>query len=173
MYVWLSSQIGTSAANIITSLAFFIIIISAIAAIILLLRRSNTRGFSINRKKHLPRLTLCDTISIDRTRRLILVRCDNREHLLLIGGLTDVVVESNIINTSIIQKRKTQQILTTTEANQNLNISEKKPSFISEKEHTQDSLSARFMKKQVEDSAITAEIEGRQEPSLFIPLPKK
>ncbi|ETS11184.1 flagellar biosynthetic protein FliO [Bartonella henselae] len=173
MYVWLSSQIGTSAANIITSLVFFTITITAIAAIILFLRRLNTRRFSINRKKHLSRLTLCDTIAVDRTRRLILVRCDDREHLLLIGGLTDVVIESNIINTSIIQKRKIQQALTTTETNQSFNITEKKPFSVSEKEHIQDALSTHFMKQQVEDSAITAEIEGRQEPSLFVPAPPK
>ncbi|WP_019221713.1 flagellar biosynthetic protein FliO [Bartonella senegalensis] len=173
MYVWLSSQIGTSAANIITSLVFFIITIAAIAAIILFLRRLNTKGFGLNRKKHPSRLTLCDTIAIDRTRRLILIRCDNREHLLLIGGLTDIVVESHIINTPIMQKKKIQQTLTTTESNPNPHIIEKGSFSVSEKEHTQDEVSAHLMNQYVEDSAISAEIEGRQEPSLFIPVPKK
>ncbi|ETS13148.1 flagellar biosynthetic protein FliO [Bartonella quintana] len=172
MYVWLSSKIGTSAANITTSFVFFIITIVAIAAIILFLRRLNTRTFSINKKKLPSRLTLCDKIAIDRTRRLILIRCDDREHLLLIGGLTDVVVESNII-TPITEKRKTQQTLTTTETNRSPHLTEKTPFCVSERKHTQESTPVCFMNQQVEDSAITAEIEGRHEPSLFIPVPKK
>ncbi|OPB35565.1 flagellar biosynthetic protein FliO [Bartonella taylorii] len=171
MYIWLSNQIGTSAANITTSVVFFIITITALATIILFVRRLNTGRFSINKKKHLSRLTLCDTLSIDRARRLILVRCDDKEHLLLIGGLTDVVVESNITTTSMIQKKETQPTLTTTEINPDL--TEKISFSRNERKHTQNTSPSSFMKQNVEDSAITAEIEGRQEPSLFIPAAKK
>jgi hypothetical protein len=38
-----------------------------------------------------------DYASVDGRRRLILVRRDNVEHLVMIGGPTDVVVESNIV----------------------------------------------------------------------------
>jgi flagellar protein FliO/FliZ len=44
-----------------------------------------------------PRLAVIDYASVDARRRLILVRRDNVEHLLMIGGPTDVVVESNIV----------------------------------------------------------------------------
>jgi hypothetical protein len=46
-----------------------------------------------------PRLALIDTASVDGSRRLVLVRRDNVEHLLLIGGPTDIVVEPNIDHT--------------------------------------------------------------------------
>ena len=44
-----------------------------------------------------PRLAVIDYASVDGRRRLILVRRDNVEHLLMIGGPTDVVVEPNIV----------------------------------------------------------------------------
>ncbi|VEJ45457.1 flagellar biosynthetic protein FliO [Bartonella vinsonii] len=172
MYVWLSNQIGASAANITVSFIFFIITITAIAAILLFLCRLKRKKFRFHKKKHLSRLTLCETIALDRTRRLVLVRCDDKEHLLLIGGLTDVVVESNITSTPIIQKRETQPTLTPTEANPKLSLTEKRSSS-GKREHTKDKTSTPFINQNVEDSAITAEIEGRQEPSLFIPTQKK
>jgi flagellar protein FliO/FliZ len=43
-----------------------------------------------------PRLAVIDAASVDGRRRLVLVRRDNVEHLLLIGGPTDIVVEPNI-----------------------------------------------------------------------------
>jgi flagellar protein FliO/FliZ len=44
-----------------------------------------------------PRLAVLEYASIDARRRLILVRRDNVEHLVMIGGPTDVVVEGNIV----------------------------------------------------------------------------
>src|SRR5579862_6050356 len=44
-----------------------------------------------------PRLAVIDYASVDGRRRLVLVRRDNVEHLLMIGGPSDVVVEPNIV----------------------------------------------------------------------------
>src|SRR3569833_2218283 len=44
-----------------------------------------------------PRLAVIDAASVDGRRRLVLIRRDNIEHLLMIGGPSDVVVESNIV----------------------------------------------------------------------------
>ena len=44
-----------------------------------------------------PRLAVIDQATIDGRRRLVLIRRDNVEHLLIIGGPTDVVVEQNIV----------------------------------------------------------------------------
>jgi flagellar protein FliO/FliZ len=44
-----------------------------------------------------PRLGIVDIYDLDRQRQLILLRRDNVEHLLLIGGLNDVVIETNIV----------------------------------------------------------------------------
>ncbi|MET3559893.1 hypothetical protein ABID39_000577 [Bartonella japonica] len=172
MYIWLSNLLGTSASHITISFAFFIIIIVAVATVILFSRRFNTENSRNNIKKHPSRLTLCETIAIDRTRRLILVRCDDKEHLLLIGGLTDVVVESNVINARVTQQH-TQPVLTTTETNLNLNLTGKRSFSVNGRENTQRRTSTPFIKQKVEDSITSAEIEGRQEPFLFIPAFKK
>jgi len=44
-----------------------------------------------------PRLAVIEYATVDPRRRLLLVRRDNVEHLVMIGGPTDVVVESNIV----------------------------------------------------------------------------
>jgi|SRR5215471_8145561 len=44
-----------------------------------------------------PRLALIEVAGIDARRSLVLIRRDNVEHLLMIGGPTDVVVEPNIL----------------------------------------------------------------------------
>ena len=44
-----------------------------------------------------PRLGIVDVYDLDRQRQLILLRRDNVEHLLLIGGPNDLVVETNIV----------------------------------------------------------------------------
>src|SRR5579864_1390978 len=43
-----------------------------------------------------PRLAVIDTTQVDVRRRLVLIKRDNVEHLLMIGGPTDIVVEANI-----------------------------------------------------------------------------
>ncbi len=54
-----------------------------------------------------PRLAVIDYASVDSRRRLILVRRDNIEHLVLIGGPTDVVVEANIVRAASAAARET------------------------------------------------------------------
>jgi flagellar protein FliO/FliZ len=56
--------------------------------------RASNSGSGRNR---VPRLAVLDQAIVDARRRLVLIRRDNVEHLILIGGPTDVVVEENII----------------------------------------------------------------------------
>ncbi len=44
-----------------------------------------------------PRLAVIEAGAVDGRRRLVLIRRDNVEHLLMIGGPTDIVVEQNIV----------------------------------------------------------------------------
>src|SRR5436305_3424186 len=53
-------------------------------------------GANANRGR-MPRLAVIDAAAVDGRRRLVLVRRDNIEHLLMIGGPTDIVVEQNIV----------------------------------------------------------------------------
>src|SRR6476619_3766211 len=61
------------------------------------------RRFATNRRRanpgrgRMPRLAVIDAAAVDGRRRLVLVRRDNVEHLLMIGGPTDIVVEPNIV----------------------------------------------------------------------------
>src|SRR5580693_1008541 len=50
-----------------------------------------------NGRARLPRLGVVDAFDLDRQRQLVIIRRDNVEHLLMIGGPTDVVIESAII----------------------------------------------------------------------------
>ncbi|HTO34427.1 MAG TPA: histidine kinase [Pararhizobium sp.] len=51
-------------------------------------------------KNRQPRLAVLDAAAIDTRRRLVLVRRDDVEHLIMIGGPTDVVIESRIATPS-------------------------------------------------------------------------
>src|SRR5262245_19999483 len=51
-----------------------------------------------------PRLAVIDQATVDGRRRLVLIRRDNVEHLLIIGGPTDVVVEQNILRAAAVQR---------------------------------------------------------------------
>ena len=55
-----------------------------------------------------PRLGLVDAFSLDGQRQLVLVRRDNVEHLVMIGGPNDVLVESQI-NRALTQARDNNQ----------------------------------------------------------------
>ncbi|WP_244593477.1 flagellar biosynthetic protein FliO, partial [Methylopila sp. Yamaguchi] len=54
-------------------------------------------GMSASGRSRQPRLGVLDVLAIDGRRRLVIVRRDNVEHLVLIGGPNDVVVESGIL----------------------------------------------------------------------------
>src|SRR5882757_7421426 len=55
-----------------------------------------------------PRLGLVDAFSLDGQRQLVLVRRDNVEHLVMIGGPNDVLVESQI-NRAVTPARENAQ----------------------------------------------------------------
>jgi len=83
------------------AVTFIFAFVAMLALIIVgawLVRRfaSNRLGTNTNRSR-MPRLAVIDAAAVDGRRRLVLVRRDNIEHLLMIGGPTDIVVESNIV----------------------------------------------------------------------------
>lgn len=58
--------------------------------------RLRMRGQAGGRQRQ-PRLGIVDTYDLDRQRQLVLIRRDNVEHLIMLGGASDVVVETNIL----------------------------------------------------------------------------
>jgi flagellar protein FliO/FliZ len=76
----------------------FVAVLALIGVAAWLVRRfaGNRLGANPNRGR-MPRLAVIDAAAVDGRRRLVLVRRDNIEHLLMIGGPTDIVVEPNIV----------------------------------------------------------------------------
>jgi flagellar protein FliO/FliZ len=75
----------------------FIVVLAVLGIGGYLLRRLTGGTLSISGPRgRQPRLAIIDAASVDGRRRLVLVRRDNVEHLLLIGGPTDIVVEPSI-----------------------------------------------------------------------------
>src|SRR5690606_34692475 len=54
-------------------------------------------------KNRQPRLQVLDAAAVDTRRRLVLVRRDEVEHLAMIGGPTDIVIESGIKSSQDVQ----------------------------------------------------------------------
>ncbi|MFB9265737.1 flagellar biosynthetic protein FliO [Bradyrhizobium erythrophlei] len=76
----------------------FVAVLALIGVAAWLVRRfgSSRLGANTNRGR-MPRLAVIDAAAVDGRRRLVLVRRDNVEHLLMIGGPSDIVVEPNIV----------------------------------------------------------------------------
>ena len=85
----------------VTFVIAFIVVLALIAGAAWLVRRfaGDRLGVNANRGR-MPRLAVIDAAAVDGRRRLVLVRRDNVEHLLMIGGPTDIVVEQNIVRAS-------------------------------------------------------------------------
>jgi hypothetical protein len=76
----------------------FIAVLALIGVAAWLVRRFATNRLGANTQRgRMPRLAVIDAAAVDGRRRLVLVRRDNVEHLLMIGGPTDIVVEPNIV----------------------------------------------------------------------------
>jgi flagellar protein FliO/FliZ len=83
----------------------FIVVFGLLALALWLVRRfSGERLSSAATRGRQPRLAVIDAATVDGRRRLLLIRRDNVEHLLMIGGPTDVVVEQNIVRAATGQR---------------------------------------------------------------------
>jgi hypothetical protein len=70
-----------------------------LVAVLRFMRNRPSSPFIRGGKNRQPRLAVLDAAAIDTRRRLVLVRRDDVEHLIMIGGPTDVVIESRIAST--------------------------------------------------------------------------
>ena len=78
---------------------FLVILVLFLIAALLFMRLSGrglTLSASAGQRGRQPRLGIVDIYELDRQRQLILLRRDNVEHLLLVGGPNDVVIERHI-----------------------------------------------------------------------------
>lgn len=91
--------IQTALGNGSTALTLILIVVGLAVALVLLFwifrKIAGVGGIGSGRNKQ-PRLAVLDAAHVDGKRRLVLVRRDDVEHLVLIGGASDVLIEGNI-----------------------------------------------------------------------------
>jgi len=74
-----------------------VVVLLLLAVVVWLVRRYSRGGLAGGGRGRLPRLAIVDAMPVDNRRKLVLVRRDNVEHLILIGGPSDLVVEPGIM----------------------------------------------------------------------------
>ncbi|MEI6573270.1 MAG: hypothetical protein WCO61_06990 [Alphaproteobacteria bacterium] len=87
-------------------------ILALLALFAFILRRvvQTSRGVDGSGRGRQPRLGIVDTFSVDRQRQLMIVRRDSVEHLILVGGNSDVVIETNIVRSNAAGQRETPNL---------------------------------------------------------------
>ncbi|MEW6254826.1 MAG: flagellar biosynthetic protein FliO [Pseudomonadota bacterium] len=73
-----------------------IVIAALLGLTVLIVRRLSGAASGGGPRSRQARLAVVDSVAVDPRRRLVLVRRDEVEHLLLVGGTTDIVVEPAI-----------------------------------------------------------------------------
>lgn len=95
----LAPILGPNAPLALTFIVAFVIVLILIGLMAWVFRLMRSRGLGIggSGRGRQPRLAVLDYADVDARRKLVLIRRDNVEHLILLGGPTDVVVETNIV----------------------------------------------------------------------------
>jgi flagellar protein FliO/FliZ len=85
----------------------FVIVLALIGGVAWLVRRFGTGGLGASSARgRQARLGVIEAAAVDSRRRLVLVRRDNVEHLIMLGGPTDLVVEANIVRAQAAATRE-------------------------------------------------------------------
>jgi len=84
----------------------FILVLALIGIIAWAVRRVAKQRLGTAARARQPRLAVLDTAAVDARRQLVIIRRDNVEHLLMIGGGSDLVIESNIVRGSPASARE-------------------------------------------------------------------
>lgn len=88
---------GQTATNFVLAVAVVGLGLIAYAGVLRYLReRPVSPLLAVTGRERTKRLSVIDAAVVDSRRRVVLIRRDNVEHLVLIGGPTDVVIESRI-----------------------------------------------------------------------------
>jgi flagellar biogenesis protein FliO len=84
----------------------FVVVLALIGAATWLVRRFGAPRTDAGTRNRQPRLAVIDSAAVDGRRKLVIIRRDNVEHLLMVGGPTDVVVETNIVRSGAVVTRE-------------------------------------------------------------------
>ncbi|MCZ0737907.1 flagellar biosynthetic protein FliO, partial [Phreatobacter sp. AB_2022a] len=91
--------------------AFFVVLLLiGLAAWVFRMVRGRGLGIGASARGRQPRLAVLDYADVDARRKLVLIRRDNVEHLILLGGPTDVVIENNIVRGVPVQASALREV---------------------------------------------------------------
>lgn len=97
-------MLGLEVSPVVQYVIAFAIVAALLALFAVVLRRIGGKRFAMpgqdRGRGRQPRLGIVDVYDLDRQRQLVLLRRDNVEHLVMLGGPNDLVVESNIVRVS-------------------------------------------------------------------------
>ncbi len=96
MQEFIATYVGAESAQTVTYGLMGLAALIGLLILYWLIKKLRHGTFISGGRNALPRLAVQDATPVDSHRRLVLVRRDDVEHLLLIGGNTDIVVEQNI-----------------------------------------------------------------------------
>ncbi|MCA1405152.1 flagellar biosynthetic protein FliO [Ensifer sp. IC3342] len=88
--------VGDNGSRFIIAAAAVAVGLLCLVAVLWIMRHRPSSPFVRGGKNRQPRLAVLDAAAVDARRRLVLVRRDDVEHLIMIGGPTDIVIESRI-----------------------------------------------------------------------------
>ena len=74
----------------------FVVVLALIAAVAWAIRRFGATRLDAAARARQPRLAVIDSASVDSRRKLVIVRRDNVEHVLLLGMSGETIVERSI-----------------------------------------------------------------------------
>ncbi|MEQ8307318.1 MAG: flagellar biosynthetic protein FliO [Hoeflea sp.] len=89
--------LGGQGATLLMAIVIVAIALLALVAVFWLIRKRSSSTFIRGGRARQPRLAVLDAAAVDTRRRIVLIRRDDVEHLVMIGGPTDVVIESRIV----------------------------------------------------------------------------
>jgi hypothetical protein len=90
--------LGGQGATLLMAIAIVAVALLALAAAFWLIKARSSSTFIRGGRARQPRLAVLDAAAVDTRRRIVLIRRDDVEHLVMIGGPTDVVIESRIVH---------------------------------------------------------------------------
>ena len=101
----MNSLFGVELPTPVTFVISFAFVLLLIGAAAWLVRRFGATRIDAAARGRQPRLAVIDSAAVDGRRKLVIIRRDNVEHLLMIGGPSDVVVETNIVRGAAVATR--------------------------------------------------------------------
>lgn len=96
MMQYIENLVGIENAPMASYIAMAATALIAILILWLIIRLIRKPRFASSRRNKQARLAITDAATVDSKRRLVLLRRDDVEHLIMIGGPTDIIIETDI-----------------------------------------------------------------------------